>query len=185
MFSEVRALRAMQGINQHASICDVVTGARDTVTGELLPSCDCATPKHLNDSPIQCELNKFDNMMAHLYHCYNHRFLQVVATDKKFDLFSRAWCIAELVQANASRMEQHVILHSYKVLEENSAQLESLRVEDCSASRPEDKAGILNKIGSSSDIADFNRRLQQLLLGSDGLFAGCKDAQALALNPKP
>ncbi|CAE6965888.1 unnamed protein product [Symbiodinium natans] len=166
-------------INQHASICDVVTGARDTVTGELLPSCDCATPKHLNDSPIQCELNKFDNMMAHLYHCYNHRFLQVVATDKKFDLFSRAWCIAELVQANASRMEQHVILHSYKVLEENSAQLESLRVEDCSASRPEDKAGILNKIGSSSDIADFNRRLQQLLLGSDGLFAGCKDAQAL------
>ncbi|CAE7308606.1 unnamed protein product, partial [Symbiodinium necroappetens] len=97
-------------INQHASICDVAMGALDTVTGEPLPTCDCSTPKYLNDSPVQCELNKFDSMMAYLHHRYHQRFLQVVATDKSFNLFSRAWCIAELVQ------------------EENSAQLESLRV---------------------------------------------------------
>ncbi|OLQ08226.1 hypothetical protein AK812_SmicGene8308 [Symbiodinium microadriaticum] len=46
----------------------------------------------------------------------------------QFNLFSRAWCIAELVQ------------------EENSAQLESLRVEDCSASRPEDKAKFTSEL---------------------------------------
>lgn len=169
-------------INQHASICDVAMGALDTVTGEPLPTCNCATPKYLNDSPVQCELNKFDSMMAYLHHRYHQRFLQVVATDKSFNLFSRAWCIAELVQAHASRMEQHVVLHSHKVLEENSARLESLRVEDCSASRPEDKEEILKKIGSASEIEEFNRRLQQLLLGSDGLFAGWKDAQALLLD---
>eukprot|EP00439_Symbiodinium_sp_Y106_P059005 s471_g8.t1 len=133
-------------INQHASICDVAMGALDTVTGEPLPTCNCATPKYLNDSPVQCELNKFDSMMAYLHHRYHQRFLQVVATDKSFNLFSRAWCIAELVQAHASRMEQHVVLHSHKEIEE------------------------------------FNRRLQQLLLGSDGLFAGWKDAQALLLD---
>ncbi|OLQ08204.1 hypothetical protein AK812_SmicGene8310 [Symbiodinium microadriaticum] len=149
-------------INQHASICDVAMGALDTVTGEPLPTCDCATPKYLNDSPVQCELNKFDSMMAYLHHRYRQRFLQVVATDKSFNLFSRAWCIAELVQ------------------EENSAQLESLRVEDCSASRPEDKEG---KEGSvwpfllEKEIEEFNRRLPELLLGSEGLFAGWKDAQ--------
>ncbi|CAE7703218.1 unnamed protein product [Symbiodinium sp. CCMP2592] len=133
-------------INQHASICDVAMGALDTVTGEPLPTCNCATPKYLNDSPVQCELNKFDSMMAYLHHRYHQRFLQVVATDKSFNLFSRAWCIAELVQAHASRMEQHVVLHSHKEIEE------------------------------------FNRRLQQLLLGSEGLFAGWKDAQALLLD---
>ena len=126
-------------INQHASICGSSMGVRDTVTGAVLPSCDCSTPKYFNDPPVQCELNKFDCMMKHLHHRYSQDFLQVVAIDKDFNLFSRAWCVAELVEAYNSHMDQHVMLHSPSVLEQNSGRLSSLKVENCAASRPEDK----------------------------------------------
>ena len=169
-------------INQHASICQTSMGARDTVTGEVLPTCDCSTPKYLNDFPIQCELNKFDSMMAHLHRHCRHGFLQVLAIDRDFHLFSRAWCIAELVQAHASQMDQHVVLHSHETLKQHSGQLRSLRVEDCSASRPEDKEAILAKIGHGPEIAEFNSRLQQLLLGSEGLFAGWTNGETLLLD---
>ena len=52
---------------------------------------------------------------------------------------SRAWCVAELVEAYNSHMDQHVMLHSPHVLEQNSNRLSSLKVEDCQASRHEDK----------------------------------------------
>lgn len=126
-------------INQHASICGNSMGVRDTVTGDVLPSCDCSTPKYFNDHPVECELNKFDCMMKHLHRRYAQDFLQVVAIDKDFNLFSRAWCVAELVEAYNSHMDQHVMLHSPTVLEEHSGQLSSLKVENCAASRPEDK----------------------------------------------
>jgi len=166
-------------INQHASICGNSMGVRDTVTGETLPSCDCATPKYFNDHPVQCELNKFDCMMKHMHQRYSQRFLQVVAIDRDFNLFSRAWCVAELVEAHNSQLDQHVMLHSPSVLEQHSSQLASLRVENCSASRPEDKEAILSKIGPEEEIAKFNQRLQQLLLGSKGLLAGWLDGQQL------
>ena len=169
-------------INQHASICGTAMGVCDTVTGEILPSCDCATPKYLNDFPTQCELNKFDSMMAHLHQSFGRGFVQVVAVDLGFNLFSRAWCVAELVQAHSSQMDQHVILHSHDTLEQHSERLRSLRVEDCSASRSEDKEAILARIGSTSDIADFNQRLQRLLLGSEGLLAGWKNGETLLLD---
>ena len=73
-------------INQHASICGSSMGVRDTVTGDVLPCCDCRTPKYFNDCPILCELNKFDSMMASLHHSHPNGFLQVVAIDKKFQL---------------------------------------------------------------------------------------------------
>lgn len=171
-------------INQHASICGSSMGVRDTVTGEVLPSCDCLTPKYFNDHPIQCELNKFDCMMKLLHRRHSATgggtaFLQVVAIDRDFSLFSRAWCVAELVEAYNSKMDQHVMLHSPEVLERNSARLKSLKVEECSASRIEDKEAILSKIGPSPEIAKFNERLQQLLLGSKGLLAGWLDGQKL------
>ena len=75
-------------INQHASICGNSMGVRDTVTGDVLPFCDCSTPKYFNDHPVQCELNKFDCMMKHLHHHYSQDFLQVVAIDKDFNLFA-------------------------------------------------------------------------------------------------
>jgi len=166
-------------INQHASICGNSMGVRDTVTGDVLPSCDCVTPKFFNDHPIQCELNKFDCMMKQLHLRYSQNFLQVVAIDEDFHMFSRAWCVAELVEAYNSHMDQHVMLHSPTVLEQNSSRLSSLKVENCAASRPEDKEAILSKIGEEDEIATFNRRLQQLLLGSKGLLAGWLDGQKL------
>ena len=62
------------------------------------------------------ELNKFDDMMAYLHRECPH-FLQVVAIDTHFMIFSRAWCVAELVQADASHLEQHMMIHSPGVLE--------------------------------------------------------------------
>ena len=86
-------------INQHASICGNSMGVCDTVTGDVLPCCDCVTPKYFNDNPVECELNKFDSMMSQLHRRYSQNFMQVVAIDKDFNLFSRAWCVAELVEA--------------------------------------------------------------------------------------
>ena len=61
-------------------------------------------------------MNKFDDMMAYLAHaCVG--FLQVVAIDRNFMIFSRAWCVAELVQADASDLEQHMMIHSPSALE--------------------------------------------------------------------
>ena len=94
-------------------------------------------------------------------------------------LFSRAWCVAELVEAYNSHLEQHVMLHSPEVLEQHSRELCSLHVEDCSASRAEDKEAILAKIGEEAEIATFNARLQSLLLGSEGLLAGWLDGQKI------
>lgn len=71
------------------------------------------------------------------------------------------------------------MLHSPSVLEQNSGRLSSLKVENCAASRPEDKEAILSKIGAEAEIEKFNGRLQQLLLGSKGLLAGWLDAQKL------
>ena len=115
-------------INQHASICGNSMGVRDTVTGDVLPFCDCSTPKYFNDHPVECELNKFDLMMEHLHRQYAQDFLQVVAIDQDFHLFSRAWCVAELVEAHNSHLDQHVMLHSPKVLEENSGRLSHLKL---------------------------------------------------------
>ena len=72
-------------------------------------------------------------------------------------------------------MEQHLVLPSPETLELHFNQLTTLRVEDCSASREEDKEAILKRIGNAADIAKFNERLQRLLLGSDGLLAGWLD----------
>ena len=166
-------------INQHASICGNSMGVRDTVTGRALPCCDCNTPKYFNDCAILCELNKFDSMMAWLHRTHPNGFLQVVAIDRDFDLFSRGWCVAELVQAYNSQLDQHVLLRSPEVLEHNSSRLCSLHVEDCTASRPEDKQAILAKIGEEAEIAVFNKRLQSLLLGSEGLLTGWLDGEKI------
>ncbi|CAJ1380349.1 unnamed protein product [Effrenium voratum] len=165
-------------INQHASICGTSMGIRDTVTQEVLPSCDCATPKYLNDQPVRCEMNKFDDMMAYL-HRECPKFLQVVAIDVEFMIFSRAWCVAELVQADASHLEQHMMIHSPSALEKNSGRLKSIQVQDCSASREEDKLAILAKIGTEEDVDNFNHHLQQILLGNGGLLADWLDGQKL------
>ena len=77
-------------VNQHASICGNAMGGSDSVTREVYPTCDCRTPKFFNDQPVQCELNKFDDMMLFLKNRHPY-YLQVVATDTDFTIFSRAF----------------------------------------------------------------------------------------------
>jgi hypothetical protein len=101
-------------VNQHAGICggfgpQPAEGAarrrfeknrRDTATNEVFELCHCRTPKVFSGD--QCEMNKFDDMMA-LLHGRNRSFTQLVAVDREFDIFTRAWCVAELVQATRMR----------------------------------------------------------------------------------
>jgi len=175
-------------VNQHASICARFNKAppvatpeyarwdrnrRDSVTHKIFPLCSCSEPKHLNDnSPDKCELNKFDVMMEHL----NQEvlgFRQLAAVDRDFNLFSRIWCIAELVQAHTSGIPQTVCIYSNEVLalqnEDLSlfVKLATLTATECSASRQADKEEILSKI---SDIDEFDAQLQVTIFGERGFL---------------
>lgn len=171
-------------VNQHAGICggfgpQPAEGAarrrfeknrRDTATNEVFELCHCRTPKVFSGD--QCEMNKFDDMMA-LLHGRNRSFTQLVAVDREFDIFTRAWCVAELVQASVSGLVQHVQLHERRQLDISSvdvaiyAKISRLKVENCQASRPQDKADILRKIPC---FADFNTQLHALIFGEKGLL---------------
>lgn len=175
-------------VNQHSSICDGfgrpppndLKGAarweancHDSLTSDLLPRCHCTETKHFNDSPASCELNKFDSMMGFLLQSVPG-FRQLVAVDRKFDIFTRLWCIAELVEASLSAMPQEVCLFSDKVLGIDNEDLSiyiklaSLTAADCCATRPEDKAAILAKI---PNVHEFDAQLQALIFGTRGLLA--------------
>jgi len=193
----LRARRTLQArywicafcVNQHASICggfgrkpeDEVAAAaweaknRDTVTGLTYPLCRCKEKKYFNDTPDLCELNKFDDMMETL-HRIHPDFGQVVAVGRKFHLFTRAWCVAELVQGNQSGLEQSVKIHSKDNLTQCIRSIGELKVQDCQASRPEDKHAILSKIGQEGDIDSFNETLNALVFSGSGLLSGEKDA---------
>ena len=152
-------------VNQHSSICDKVRG-RDTVSGEEFESCTCTTTKHVDGD--SCEMNKFDDMMSYL--CMNvEGFGQVVAIDVRLELFSRAWVIAELVQARKSGMVQKLKLHSKRALAKHSKVAATIDIRKCKASRVEDKEYILSRV---DNIDVFNKELRELLLDSKtGLFA--------------
>merc|ERR1712039_277760 len=101
-------------------------------------------------------------------------FGQVVAVDKEFDIFGRAWCVAELVEADGLVMPQYVKIHSHNSLDRHNVQLATIDVQNCQASRPEDKAMILANI---ADIGSFNMRLQWLIHGTEGLFSTWMDGR--------
>jgi len=177
-------------INQHASICggfahepSIGTAAhakwdatrRDTVTGEVYPCCCCQQPKFFNDKPEECELNKFDDMMFRINGVVPG-FSQLIVIDRRFTVFTRIWCVAELVQAFNSRISQRVQLPSCKGLREDAQDLElyinlaTLTVAHAEATRPEDKAAILEKI---HDIGEFDAQLQVVIFGEHGLLKRC------------
>eukprot|EP00927_Polykrikos_kofoidii_P061087 TRINITY_DN5597_c0_g1_i4.p1 TRINITY_DN5597_c0_g1~~TRINITY_DN5597_c0_g1_i4.p1 ORF type:complete len:702 (+),score=83.00 TRINITY_DN5597_c0_g1_i4:246-2351(+) len=185
---EVRRARAQKktywicafAVNQHAGICsDNPQGTRDLVANKLHPVCSCDVPKvwnhtepTLNDGrAIDCELNKFDDMMRFLS-ARNPDFRQVIAVDASFDLFSRAWCVAEIAAANGAWMRQNLKIKSQAVLSVHKPHLKHLRVQNMSASRPEDVQQILASI---PDKAFFNRRLQELVF--DELFPAWNELQ--------
>merc|ERR1712014_167506 len=120
--------------------------------------------KIFNDSPDECEMNKFDDMMALLQEkvpCFS----QVVAVDRSFQLFTRIWCVAELVQAYLSDTPQRVCIFSSGVLQLDNedhrmyAKLANMTIADCEASRPEDKQAILAKV---PDQEEFDSQLQMM-----------------------
>jgi len=172
-------------VNQHAGICHSLgprpdnladeiiwdRKRRDSVTRQIHRVCPCSMPKYFAGD--MCEMNKFDEMMALLSKAVPE-LRQLVAVDKEFVLFSRAWCVAELVQASMSKIPQNVAIFSDKPLSNTNeealqlyAKLAKLTVLDCEASRKEDKEGILARIDS---IPEFDAHLQELILGNHGLL---------------
>jgi len=116
-------------------------------------------------------MNKFDDMMYFLSFLRPH-FSQVIAVDRDFALFHRAWCVAELYVAHALRMRQSMQVMSKSNFAEHHEELQQLRVEDMSSSNPADKEMILNKI---QDKDAFNARLMSMIFDDDGLLQTWKD----------
>ena len=171
-------------VNQHAGICGAnPAGTVDPVTGITHPTCQCSEPKFFNEDPplndgksIQCEMNKFDDVMALLAH-ENPDFAEVVAVDASLDLFGRAWCVAELAEAHRMGMAQSLKMRNEETLLRRQLTLQGLKVENMKASRPEDVVEILAKI---PDKEAFNAKLQELIFDSNvGLVAAWKNADAL------
>lgn len=167
-------------VNHHAGICsDNPRSEKDTVTGEVHPVCSCGLPKIFNTTPpvwngksVNCEMNKFDDMMA-LLACTDQHFMQVVAVDREFHVFSRAWCVAELAEASFMGMEQHLKICSESSLDKKQEELRHLKVEEMLASRKEDIKEILEKI---PDTEAFNEELQNLIFKR--LIAGWRTLDA-------
>ena len=93
----------------------------------------------------------------------------MIAVDKSLDLFHRAWCVAEIAEANRLRMTQSLKLVSKVTLQQRAGTLENLDVRRMEASSERDKELILGKIES---IEEFNLDLQGLIFDpSSGLVA--------------
>ncbi|CAE8667472.1 unnamed protein product, partial [Polarella glacialis] len=164
-------------IAQHSCICHSIS-ARDVdpVHGMEPPTCDCGWPKCFNDTPevdalgrsVHCELNKFDDMMGHIARI-DDQIEQLIVVDSKFDLFTRAWCVAEVAEAFRIGIPQKMKIKCGQVLHAFEERLRLLKVHEMEASRPEDVAEILAKI---PDKDAFNAQLQTLIFDENtGLLA--------------
>lgn len=172
-------------VNQHSGICGAnPNGNVDPVTLIPHPICDCGKPKMFNKTPplnlegesIQCEMNKFDDMMAYLAG-KDESFAEVIAVDEKLDLFERAWCMAEVAEAKQMGMEQNLKLRNKETLIIRQNTLRGLDVKQMQASRPEDVKAILAKI---PDTKAFNDYLQDLIFDQNsGLLTNWHKADAL------
>jgi len=111
-------------------------------------------------------MNKFMSMMKNLA-TSDMSFKQMIAVDSRLEIFTRAWCVAEISTANTIGMQQSVKLSSRLALDRQYNWLRSLSVRDMEASRVEDKAEILARIG---DIDSFDRSLQKIIF--EDLFSG-------------
>ena len=122
-------------INQHAGICGI-SPSNDPVTGNVPQACSCGHPKYWSDSQplkggqsVKCEMNKFDDMMNCIY-SLNPKCSQVIAVDLEFNLFTRAWCVAEIHQAQTMCMAQRMIIFSKENLKQHEHWLHDLKVQD-------------------------------------------------------
>jgi len=177
-------------INQHACICDSFgsppadeagqkqrqENRRDSVSGALYPVCNCHQPKVFNDEPALCEMNKFNSMMRHLAKL-DESFSHLVIADQHFQVFTRAWCIAEIVESEVSQIPKRIMLHSESSLDNHYQSLSCIDVKDCYASRTQDREMILAGI---SDLATFNAQLQWAIFGTKGLLSKWVDGPGRA-----
>ena len=169
-------------INQHASICGgfgpeppqgtpewAAWNRRryDSVTGEAFVLCNCQVEKVFSHTDARCELNKFDDMMTHLAQQVGP-FAQLIVVDDAFDVLYRAWCVAEIFEANVLGMESRIQVSSQDAVDQNYDRLSLLDVRQCTASSQADKEMIMAKI---SDVEVFNWKIQQLIFSEEmGLF---------------
>lgn len=149
-------------VNQHQSICaGFAEGAepeKDTVLDTVYELCSCGLPKHFDGD--ECEMNKFSEMMYKLGR-NNGRFGHVIVVDSNFDVFGRAWCVAELAQGKRDGLEQTLKIADLGVVKKHREKLKTLDVRNCLASREEDREFILACI---HDIDTLNLALRKLLL---------------------
>lgn len=174
-------------VNQHSCICSSFgkepqvgtlehaqwdAQCRDSVSGHYCPLCHCNTPKLCNDHPA-CEVNKFDAVMAVRRSSFEG-FSLLVASDTAYNIFNRAWCVAEMVEAAVLELSVRVCFPSNEELGIKSldqdvyTKLAQTSVKNCQASRAEDKEFILSSI---PDIALFDTYLQTIIFGEHGIMA--------------
>jgi len=150
-------------VNQHAGICH--TPPETDSRGMPLMACDCCTQKHFDDE--NCEMDKFDQMMEYLHAVVPDRtgehFRHIVSCDVQFSVFSRLWCVAEVVLSFKQDISISLQVHSESALETRAEHLKSFDVRLSHASRDEDKMMILGKIPCADS---FNQSLKDLLLGN-------------------
>ena len=170
-------------VNQHASICagfgpEPLQGTAewnawakkrcDSVTGEMFSLCDCTVQKVLSHTDPRCELNKFDDMMTYLAMEVSD-FSQLIVVDDDFDVLGRAWCLAEIFEANVLGMPARIQVSSQEAVDLNYDRLMLLDVRMCSASSQPDKDMIISKI---ADVDAFNWKIRELVFSADtGFFA--------------
>jgi len=171
-------------VNQHNAICAAnFDHSKDPVTHLEHPPCVCGRPRYFNTTPplrsdgksIRCQMNKFDDMMSFLAATDND-FAQVIAVDRKFGLFGRAWCVAEIAEAHKMGVTHRLKVSAGHAEHSKHDQLQHLRIEHMKAARPEDVEDILAKI---PDVSEFNKFLQELLFGQSGLFVMWQGLSAL------
>lgn len=160
-------------VDQHSAICGENQHAEtDPIQHELHPVCTCQKTKALNSSEpldvkgrsIPCELNKFHDMIKTLASS-DESFEQVIAVDADFEVFNRAWVVAEISAGHAMGLHQRMKLRNAQVLKKAEKSLRKLDVRKMSASRPEDIQEVLQGI---PDKAEFNQHLQDMIFGKNG-----------------
>ena len=162
-------------VNQHMCICHCNPYDRDPFTNQLHPVCNCSSV-NISDPDgrsTESEINKFDDMMYNLAATGGCR--QVIAADQSLDLFNRAWCIAEIAEANRLEMSQALKLASRETIMQHALSLEDLDVRNMRASSEADKQLILKKIRENTSIDEFNAELKVLIFDPrSGLLASWK-----------
>jgi len=169
-------------VNQHSNICggfgpepkdqnskeyrDWDKKRRDTITKNIYPICSCRAPKYFNAAGSKCEINKFDDMLNYMSHQCDH-FRLVVAVDPQAELFSRIWCMAELVEAARLQIDIIVKLPSEDFVQQHTKKLKEIRIEDCQATFQRDVDHVLEKLNRAEGDAtkQFNAELQKVLFG--------------------